>query len=193
MKTTTKWKTIGIAAALLAAGCASQNSPSTAAGTDLIQPDSAPRDITPLLNNQAANGAASDGTLYPCHFDGAYLNSLGVAKLNLILADPKHDTLKIWMAVAEDEQSEPRRMAVGMYLHDHGVPLTQIQFGQGPNPDTLHSSAKGLADLPKADSAGTDTSSDTSGGSQPVSTNTGSAPPTGGPVGGAGETPSAPQ
>jgi hypothetical protein len=189
MKNTTKWKAIGFAAAgLLAAGCSSQAPSTTATNTDFIPPDSAPRDMTPLLYNQQANGAASDGTLYPCHFDGAYLNSLGVAKLDMILADPRHDTLKVWLAVGNDDLSEPRRMAVGMYLHDHGVPLTQIQFGDGPNPQTLHSAAKGLTDLPKTDSTESDSSSSSASGSTPVSTSTGSAPPTGGPVGGAGET-----
>src|SRR6185369_6319676 len=43
--------------------------------------------VSPALNVQAANGARHDAMLYPHHFDGGHLNSLGRAKVLLMLED----------------------------------------------------------------------------------------------------------
>jgi hypothetical protein len=155
--------------ALAAAGCAQ---PTVATNAELFAPDNEPKAMDLLLNSQANAGAASDATLFTCHFHGADLNSSGTTKLNLILADGGKGPLKIWMAVADDELAESRRVAVGTYLKDHGIPLEEIQFGRGANPDTDHPAAKGLLDLPKADST------DSTAGASP-SASTG-ASPTGG-------------
>jgi hypothetical protein len=143
--------------ALLAIGLCGCAQPTVATNAELFAPDNEPKAMNLLLNSQASAGAASDATLFTCHFHGADLNSSGTTKLDLILADGGKGPLKIWMAVADDELAESRRVAVGTYLKDHGVPLDDIQFGRGANPDTNHPAAKGLLDLPKADS--TDSSS----------------------------------
>ena len=161
MKKTTLLKSIQfVAAAILFSGCA-QTAP--VEHSEAFAPDDQPRAINRLMDAQAARGAASDATLFTCHFTGANLNSLGTSKLDLMLADSSTGTMKVWMAVADDDLAQARRMSVGDYLKNHGVPLEQIQFGQGANPDTDHSALKGLSDLPKTDSDSGSTGS--SGGS----------------------------
>ncbi|HUB25424.1 MAG TPA: hypothetical protein VL992_08330 [Tepidisphaeraceae bacterium] len=163
----TKFLLIGFAATVLLGGCAQQD---CSFDSVTFAPDAQPKASDRLYASQAAAGAASDATLYPCHFSGTKLNSLGAAKLDDMLEGASGGSLKVWMAVADDDLAEARRVAVGVYLRDHGVALEQIEFGDGANPTTLHSAAKGLADLPKADSTGDD-----SGGASSASTTGGGA------------------
>src|SRR3954447_6246490 len=65
------------------AGCQTDNS----SVTDFFPPDDAPRATQQFATVQAASGARSDATLQPLHFDGEHLNSLGEAKLDLLLKD----------------------------------------------------------------------------------------------------------
>jgi hypothetical protein len=142
---------IGFAAAILTAGCAQQDTPFDSV---TFAPDAQPKASDRLYASQASAGAATDGTLYPCHFSGSKLNPLGTAKLDDMVEGSSGGALKIWMAVADDDLSQARRVAVGVYLRDHGIALDQIEFGDGANPATYHAAARGLADLPKADSLG---------------------------------------
>jgi hypothetical protein len=124
--------------------------------------DDQPKAIDRLMDAQAARGAAVDATLYADHFDGSQLNSLGTAKLDLMLKDGGSLPISVWMAVPEDDKMQMRRLAVAAYLKEKGVPLDQIRFAAGPNPDTGSPAAKGLKDLDKLESDSTDSGNSSS-------------------------------
>src|SRR5580658_306313 len=133
-------KAIGITSALILlnaglVGCQSDKMNQVAHGEEFY-PDDAPRDSTTLEMTQAARGSLADATLYPMHFDGDKLNSLGEAKLDRMLqADPPLP-IKIWMAIPDNDSAEARRESVGTFLKDRGLLVEQITFGVGPNPDS---------------------------------------------------------
>src|ERR1700722_6492599 len=114
-------------------------------------PEEQPTAEGQLLQAQIVRGAGGDATLYAMHFTGADLNSLGRAKLDLMLCDSGAGTLAVWMAIPDDEQASARRMSVAAYLKDHGIFPEQIAFGRGANPGIGNSSAKGLKDLASLD------------------------------------------
>jgi hypothetical protein len=118
--------------------------------------DDKPKAMDRLLDSQAARGAAVDATLYADHFDGSQLNSLGTAKLDMMLKDGGSLPMSVWMAVPEDDKMQMRRLAVAAYLKEKGVALDQIRFAAGPNPDTGSPAGKGLKDLDKLESNGSD-------------------------------------
>jgi hypothetical protein len=155
-------------AAALMGGCQSSQ-PTT--HSELFTPEDKPTDASRLAAAQVNRGARADATLYACHFDGQYLNSLGMTKLDQMVRADNDPPVQVWLALPDDDQFASRRMSVAAYLKDQGLSSEQIEFGRGPNPDTYHSAADGLTDLSKMDSG----SGSSSGGS--------SAPP------GAGATP----
>src|SRR6266542_1520302 len=67
----------------LAVGCSHQEKVNEAffRGDDTVNP------VVRFQDTQASCGARQDGTLYPQHFNGGQLNSLGEAKLDLLLHD----------------------------------------------------------------------------------------------------------
>jgi uncharacterized membrane protein YgcG len=143
--------------------------------------DDQPKAIDRLLDAQAARGAASDATLYDVHFDGAQLNSLGTAKLDLMVKDGGALPLAVWMAVSEDDKMQMRRLAVAAYLKDKGVALDQVRFAIGPNPATGSPAAQGLKDLDKLDSSSNDAANaSASGAADPSSLSGGGGSASGG-------------
>src|SRR5512133_3478339 len=90
-----------------------------------LPPDDAPCASHCLANVQAANAARADAMLYPHHFDGEHLNSLGRAKLDALLAsDRQADPLTVYLNLPDSEKdsgNEGRRAAVSRYLHDRGL------------------------------------------------------------------------
>jgi len=148
---------IGMTITLAAAGCSQtpiQHGEEFAADGQVSQ-------VTKIADAQANRGARVDATLYPFHFDGKYLNALGMAKLDRMLKDQADPPVEVWMNLPEDEKYESRRMSVAAYLKDKGLPSDEVVFGKGGNPATDHPAAQGLKDLPKADqdSSGSGTSS----------------------------------
>src|SRR5215208_3484973 len=74
----------GGAVAGVALGC--QSNPDRAIHGEVFPPDEQIRPIDRAVDVQAAKAARADATLYTYHFDrGAALNSLGRAKLDLML------------------------------------------------------------------------------------------------------------
>src|SRR5688572_22529468 len=69
----------------LAAGCQRKDI-EVVRGED-FRPESERRSVAYFVEAQAASGARADATLRPYHFNGAELNSLGRAKLDLMLKD----------------------------------------------------------------------------------------------------------
>jgi hypothetical protein len=140
---------------------------------DDFAPDNQVTQVEKLADAQAARGARADATLYAIHFDGEHLNSLGRAKLDLMLKDDSSLPLKLWLAVPDDAKLASRQQAINAYLNDRGIAGDQVVFGRGPNPDADHSAGKGLTDLANMDASGAPgSSSGAPGGS--------SAPPVGG-------------
>lgn len=153
---------ISAAVLLLAAGCENDNK----VHSEEFMPADQARDTVRLFDAEAARGAAEDGTLYACHFDGPALNSLGMAKLDAMLAAGGPVPLKVWMAVPEDEQAQSRRLSVGTFLKDRGLVAEQIQFGRGSNPAADHSAADGVKNLAAA--SGGDAAGGSTGASAPL-------------------------
>jgi len=165
-----KLKAIVFAAALMpVAGCSQQQSPPVSHG-EVILPDDQVTEMRKLADAQAQRGALNDSTLYPCHFEGGYLNSLGMAKLDSMLKADCDPPLQVWLAVPDDDHLEARRMSVGSYLKYRGLSPEQVSFGKGANPDTSHPAELDLKNLSKTDTASDASASGGSGGS--------SAPPT---------------
>src|SRR4051794_27686729 len=84
-----KTLTLGVlatAAAVTAVGC---NNKARQKEQDAFFPDWERPSVRQYEASQAASGARSDAMLYPHHFDGAELNSLGKEKLALMLSDPR--------------------------------------------------------------------------------------------------------
>lgn len=91
-----------------------------------------------FANAQAAKGAAEDGSLYPRHFTGEALNSLGQTKLAQIAAHAKDagDVVKVYLVMPEAEATEGRRQLVQQFLAEHGLSGERLALAVGPNPAT---------------------------------------------------------
>jgi hypothetical protein len=142
----------GGALALLA-GCSSSQTPVN--HSERFDTDMQATQINTLMDTEKASGSRADSTLYPQHFDGPGLSSLGTTELDLILAD-SHSTnpLVIYMDVADDTYSDDRRTAVSRYLQDKGgLKPEQIKFESGVNPDTYHPVEDDLANYSRTDSS----------------------------------------
>jgi hypothetical protein len=84
---------------------------------------------------QAASAARADATLYPVHFHGGKLNSLGEQKLKLMLGDDNETRpMAVYLDTGDDQDLEARREAVLVYLGQFGVAAEQVKLEAGPNP-----------------------------------------------------------
>ncbi len=132
-----------LCAMLLAAGA-------LAAGCQFFAPEHQERSVDKYAVLQAGRGAAADATLYPQHFDGAQLNSLGRQKLRLMTAAAPSQPMVIYIVAPEGGNSSARADAVKSYLQVAGV--SNVQVKSGPNPDNATSAAEQLARLYKVES-----------------------------------------
>jgi hypothetical protein len=147
MKLAMKLSFIGV---LLAAGCAEHTKPDpefAAEGT--IRPHQRMADI------QRANGARGDGNLYAAHFTDDALNSLGRAKLDVMMRDVESvRPLTVHMASAPSRDALMRRIeSVTAYLKDNGLTEQQMNFMSGPNGESFHPVAPELNNLRKLEAA----------------------------------------
>lgn len=119
-------------AAMVVGGCETDGS----SMKDFFPNQDGSRPTQNFMNAQAAAGARADATLQPMHFDGGKLNSLGEAKLDLILKDDQDaESMVVYMNLNEkDEDLKSRRDAVSAYLEDHGVAKDGIEFKMGSSP-----------------------------------------------------------
>jgi len=83
----------------------------------------------------AANGARADGTLYPRHFAGDKLSSLGQTKLQLIATASKSDTgpVNVYFDMPEAAMTDARKAVVKAFLEDQGVADERLTLALGPN------------------------------------------------------------
>jgi hypothetical protein len=119
-------------------------------------PDQRASAVNRMIDVQTANGARNDGMLYPVHFDGAHLSSLGEKKLSLMLAGAT-DARTMTIYLVNDGQGDlldQRKQAVRDYLKDSLAPNQKIEFAEGTNPATVHPSAETIARMSKVESNG---------------------------------------
>ncbi len=140
---------------LCLSGCHSDAREMQAEESDASHSQNEISETTRLFNTQAAAGARAEATLYPEHFDGPTLSSLGTTTLDRMLADSHScNPLVVYLAVPEDNYAQDRRMAIGRYLEDRGgLKPEQIEFHAGPNPDTYHETDMQLGYYNKTDTA----------------------------------------
>jgi hypothetical protein len=173
-------KSIAVIAAgtmvLLTAGCKNGMTEQQTHLHNFFPPDSQQRQTPRIMETQMAAGARADGTLYPQHFDGAALSSLGTAKLDLMLRDSHAcNPLVVYLAVPNDTLPSERRQTVSTYLANRGgLKADQIVFKDGPNPSTYNPSAPNLKNYDKTDT-GSDETSASSGPASGAPTSTGGA------------------
>ncbi len=142
----------GGAALGMAAGC--RNKADRAIHGELFPPDEQVRPVDRMVEVQSASAARRDATLNALHFDrGAALNSLGRAKLDLMLRDDDESLpLVVYLDVRDrGGVTEDHRDAVRRYLADRGVAEAQLDLRTGPNLDYTRPARDGLRGLQKID------------------------------------------
>ncbi len=119
----------------------------------------ATRSVHRFAEAQAASGARAESMLYPQHFDGLELNSLGRRKLDLMLMDDvTTDLLTVHLAMPAEE-AEVRRDAVVTYLADAGVRDSDAAVQVGYNESRDNPTAPNIVRMIKIESLGTAPSS----------------------------------
>jgi hypothetical protein len=146
------WKLLslaGLSATLIVGGCAGGDYGSDQAFFVAEQRGEYPA----VFNAQARAGAKADAMLHPIHFAGTELNSLGAAKLELMLPDVEDSTpLVVYLNIAGDENEvSQRQAAVANYLLDSGLASNQFRLELGRNPGSWHPVQPTLARYPKTE------------------------------------------
>jgi hypothetical protein len=107
-----------------------------------FRPEDEPRAVDNVMFAQAAAGAREDSTLYGSHFDSHGLNSLGRAKLALMLrSEEPIDPLIVYLDLPAEMPPEPAHSTVADFLKSRGLTDSQIKLVDGANPDTIHPAA----------------------------------------------------
>jgi len=151
MKTTTngKWNkrmallsAAAFVAVAMVGGCDKNKAEQEKAETEFFKGDGNER-VTPALTVQATNGARHDAMLYPHHFDGGHLNSLGRSKVLLMLEDCENcSPITVHMVnCGEGDILAQRKAAVELYL----------KSSEGPNALTFHPSEPDIIRLAKTE------------------------------------------
>lgn len=138
----------------LASGCQNNNKPKTVHGEDFPEAGQTTQ-VQRFVRAQVQNGARTNATLYPYHFDGANLNSAGEAKLLAMIDDDNSESpLIIYIDVpADDVLAAKRQQAADGYLKEAGLHAEQYKFVFGTNPNQKTFAAPEIVNYPKADSA----------------------------------------
>jgi hypothetical protein len=165
-----------------AAGC--QNDPNHPIHGELFPPDEAVRPVDRAVEVQSAAAARSDATLNNYHFDrGGVLNSLGRAKLDLMLKD---DDASLPMLVYVDIREHGDRSmsdvsryedSARRYLADRGLRDDRVEFHSGPNLSSTRPARDGLRGLKRLE--GTEQSGAGEGDTPPSMTDLSSPKPPG--------------
>jgi len=148
--------TAAAAMLLIGTGCAQPDN----SGMNEFFPEREAQAVRDFADAQAASGARADATLQSTHFDGGKLNSLGEAKLDLMLKDDDStDNMVVYMNLnANDPQLKNRQDAVKAYLEDRGVAQDHIELKAGPNPNVTSLTAEHMANMKKTESGGENSS-----------------------------------
>jgi hypothetical protein len=112
--------------------------------TDIFRQDQGPERVSRFTEIQSANGARHDAMLYPVHFTGEHLNSLGRSKVMLMVADAESDepvTVHL-VNCGQGEMLAQRKASVELY----------VKATEGPNALTFHPTAPELVRFDKTES-----------------------------------------
>jgi hypothetical protein len=118
-----------VAAAAAIAGCeARDNKKMWADGTYRL--------VDQQSDTMAAKGALEDGMLYPRHFSGDKLNTLGQTKLSLIARASKDstDTVNVYLNMPKDQATDLRKQVVEQFMAERGITDKRLALAVGPNP-----------------------------------------------------------
>jgi hypothetical protein len=132
----------------LASGC--QSKPDREIHGEMFPADTDIRPVDRMIEVQSAAAARSDATLTAAHFDrGAALNSLGRAKIDLMLRDDDETVpLVIYLDMRDTAGvTDAHRDAVRHYLADRGVADAQLELRTGPNLEYTRPARDGLRGL----------------------------------------------
>ncbi|HMO25713.1 MAG TPA: hypothetical protein PKB10_05540 [Tepidisphaeraceae bacterium] len=135
-------------ALVITSGCRNHKNIEHAAQIGAFKGDDEGRAIQDYARVQAANGARDDAMLRDHHFAGTRLNSLGRAKIDLMLADLEDsaDPIELFLHLDEQADNTPaRREAVVAYLNSRGATGDAVNIRSGANPAHWHSASRGLA------------------------------------------------
>jgi len=156
------WLTAAAVVVLGAAGCNdNKKTEREKAESEFFKGDGVDR-VSPTLNTMISNGARNDAMLYPHHFEGGHLNSLGRSKVLLMLEDCDNcSPITVHLVnCGEGEVLAQRKAAVELYL----------KTTEGPNRLTFHPSNNDIIRLAKTENPptggagdGADTAGATSG------------------------------
>jgi hypothetical protein len=158
------FKKVTLQASMLAGLCGLVGCDDKAGMNTFFGPEDESRRIHLALTQQANNGAREDATLQPVHFTGGKLNSLGAAKLARLVPDQAGDEVNVYLDVADNDLTVSRKDAVASYLRACGVDDGRMKLTLGGNPNLSYPSAPGLANLPKTETGGTSSESDSGSG-----------------------------
>ncbi len=139
-----------LAAAALTGASGCERGPNDQVGAELFRAEAEPRMTDRILLAQAVTGAGEDAMLYGHHFDGVELNSLGMAKLRLMLEDAQFladPTVYVLSGRAE------HMAAVRSYMGEWGGAFAETKLEAGPNPSARRPAAMGMAQQQKLESA----------------------------------------
>jgi len=117
---------------------------------------------------QAANAACEDGTLYPQHFSGGELNSLGQRKLELMLkAEDACPQMIVYISGDSEKDTnlaKDRETAVMAFCKAHGVKEDNLHIESGFNPGSSSFAREGLQRLNRTESGAAGATADSGGG-----------------------------
>jgi hypothetical protein len=141
------WVSLIAAAAVtgLTTGCQQETTTSSSIHRlhgETFRPDDEPRAVDNAMFAQAAAGARADSTLYGAHFDAHGINSLGRAKLALMLrSEEPIDPLIVYLDLPAEMPADPVHASVTDFLKSRGLTEAQIKLVDGANPGTIHPAA----------------------------------------------------
>jgi len=146
------WIAIVMVAALLGGCKSSQPKEPKAFNKDFV-PDDANRSVWKALEVQSAAGAAEDGNLYDCHFEGSMLSDLGRDKLDLMARADRHP-LVVYVDVQDDSAFSARQEAVTKFLAAAGMSTDDMLVKKGTNPNATSTAAPNIARMWKTENPG---------------------------------------
>jgi hypothetical protein len=138
---------------------------------DDFTPEHQIRSVDLFNHVQIVEGARTDPSLYPSHFDGSQLNAAGQDKIDLIIqAQSPGQPLVIYISTPNDARQTRQRDAVERYVKDSGADMTHLQLVTGPNPDSSFPASTGLTHAKNLENANKANNGSTSSGAGGMST-----------------------
>ena len=119
-------------------------------GHEFMVPEEQGRLLDVIFEAQSAAGAYEDQELHNAHFDCGVLNSLGRAKLALLLKGAHHKCATVHIS-GNEKEAQTRLASVQQFWKDSPYSDVQLTVKDGINEDLLTPSTVGLKGLAKMD------------------------------------------